>query len=131
MLGSVVTVANVGDSRVVLGYQQELFPLEGMEPVKVATILVPPESTILIPTTDTAATTPEDCGSIDCSHSQTPVAPELDFSLMKDHEEEVKCKNVCTYSAEPRQYHKIRNIQLSSDHKPDVPAEKTRIMLAG
>ena len=136
MTGSVVTVANIGDSRVVLGYRQELFSLDGY--VEEPEMFAP-----FAPTTptDTAATTPEDCGSIECSNSN-PVSKsnsqshslgvsEVDLSCMKDCDAVQKANQNIIKSLETRQYHKIRDIQLSSDHKPDVPKEKSRIMLAG
>ena len=132
--GSVVTVANVGDSRVVLGYQQELFPLEGTETINAPKISQSFEYNISIPTTDTAATTPEDCGSIDCSHPpHTLDVSELDLLRTNKFDENSKISLDFNQSSkiDSKQHHKIRNIQLSSDHKPDVFAEKSRIMLAG
>ena len=134
IVGSVVTVANVGDSRVVLGYQQELFPSEGTETINAPKISQSFEYDIPIPTTDTAATTPEDCGSIDCSHApHTLDVSELDLLHTNKFDENSKINLDFNLSSEidSKQYHKIRNIQLSSDHKPDVFAEKSRIMLAG
>jgi hypothetical protein len=91
--------------------------------------------------TDTAATTPEDCGSIECSNSNSISksnsqshslgVTELDLSLIKDCDTVLKANQNIIKSLETRKYHKIRNVQLSSDHKPDVPKEKSRIVLAG
>lgn len=127
-------MANVGDSRVVLGYQQELFPLEETETINAPKISQSFEYNIPIPTTDTAATTPEDCGSIDCSHPpHTLDVSELDLLHTNKFDENSKISLDFNQSTgiDSKQYHKIRNIQLSSDHKPDVFAEKSRIMLAG
>lgn len=131
-----MTVANIGDSRVVLGYRQELFSVDGH--VEESELFKPFASTT---PTDTAATTPEDCGSIECSNSN-PISKsnsqshllgvtELDLSLIKDCDTVLKANQNIIKSLETRKYHKIRNVQLSSDHKPDVPKEKSRIMLAG
>jgi hypothetical protein len=131
-----VTVANIGDSRVVLGYRQELFSVDGH--VEESELYKPFACTT---PTDTAATTPEDCGSIEYSNSN-PISKsnsqshslgvtELDLSLIKECDTVLKANQNIRKSLKTRKHQKIRNVQLSSDHKPDVPKEKSRIMLAG
>mmetsp|Transcript_20476 Transcript_20476/g.19801 ORF Transcript_20476/g.19801 Transcript_20476/m.19801 type:complete len:570 (-) Transcript_20476:129-1838(-) len=119
MQGTLVTVANVGDSRVVLGYKKEI--------VKNGSLL-----------TDTAGTSPEDVSSIHSAqdtvsqkgssfetklsgHLASPVEQKIQLAI------EVKEINLI----DERIFGESTVIPLSYDHKPDMPAEKAVILEAG
>ena len=90
-----MTVVNLGDSRVVLGYVKEM---HSNSPLSVRASSY-----------STAGTTPEDDSS----------------SSVKSYSK----KNV--HHEQCRTFNSPKHVQLSTDHKPDVPEEKYRILKSG
>lgn len=142
--GTLVTVANVGDSRAVLGYVKEVYPTEthALESTRPAPIPLPsaPES---------AATSPEDTRSIDPNcplprplqekpvWTESKVQDPEDENFVPDH------PDVCVTATSPapapspnkpiqkREFSKAVCIQLSVDHKPNIDEERNRILKTG
>lgn len=135
-------MANVGDSRAVLGYVKEIYPtqthaIERPQPLHFPSA---PES---------AATSPEDMRSFDfnCPHPRLPQRkPVWTESKVPDPTEEYSRIGhnddyVATAAPAPppgmrtqqrqREFNSAVSVQLSSDHKPDVPEERNRILKSG
>ena len=93
--GTVVTVVNLGDSRVVLGYVKEMYPHNNY--------------TVRTSSLSTAGTTPEDGGCVTPKSSTDKRDEPHDF----------------------RTFNSPKHVQLSTDHKPDVPEERSRILKSG
>ena len=137
-----MTVANVGDSRAVLGYVKEVYPTE-------THTLERPRPLPFPPAPESAATSPEDVRSFDFScpqpqPSQPTLKPVLTESETLDPTKEElgpdrTGSNVTTAAPAPptdrrtrqREFNKAVSVQLSSDHKPDVPDERNRILKSG
>ena len=90
-----MTVVNLGDSRVVLGYVKETYPHNNY--------------TVRASSLSTAGTTPEDDSCVTPKSSTDKRDESHDF----------------------RTFNSPKHVQLSTDHKPDVPEERSRILKSG
>lgn len=109
--GTIVTVANVGDSRVILGYQKDISP---------------PGST---PRPKNRVTAPDSPGT---SHE------EISVHLKPKNGEDASARPEDCFSngadgveVDNRQWGIITTMPLSTDHKPDDPREAAVIIAAG
>jgi hypothetical protein len=109
--GTIVTVANVGDSRVILGYQKDISP---------------PGSS---PRSKNRVTAPDSPGT---SHE------EISVHLKPKNGEDTSARPADCFShgvdgveVDNRQWGIITTMPLSTDHKPDDPREAAVIIAAG
>ena len=107
--GTIVTVANVGDSRVILGYQKDISP-PGSSPR--------PKNRVTAP--DSPSTSHEEISVHLKNGEDASARPEDCFSPGGDGVE-----------VDNRQWGIITTMPLSTDHKPDDPREAAVIIAAG
>ena len=108
--GTIVTVANVGDSRVILGYQKDISP-PGSSPR--------PKNRVTAP--DSPGTSHEEISvHLKPKNGEDASTPADRFSL-----------GVEDVEVDTRQWGIITTMPLSTDHKPDDPREAAVIIAAG
>lgn len=107
-IGTIITVANVGDSRVILGYQKDVSPL--------GTKL--PKSPCRLSALDSPGTSHEEISLKDMKHKMA--GDTYVYEVGADLEEE-----------DNRVWGNITVMPLSTDHKPDDPKEAAAILAAG
>jgi hypothetical protein len=108
--GTIITVANVGDSRVILGYQKDVSPLG----TKV------PRSNCRVGSLDSPGTSHEEISLNDMKHRQGSGGETYTYEVGADLEED-----------DNRVWGNITVMPLSTDHKPDDPREAAAILAAG
>ena len=110
-LGTIVTVANVGDSRVILGYQKDISP-PGTAPRPKVRVIPPPDS----PGT---------------SHEEISVQAAKGVKPSSAPEYYTAGVDVDDVEVDMREWGIITTMPLSTDHKPDDPREAAVIIAAG